>query len=73
MFPNAGPADAVARDGRAEILGVGTTERIPLLPNLPTMAELGTSVDAANWFGLLGPARNPLPRSVTCPPRMAEA
>jgi tripartite-type tricarboxylate transporter receptor subunit TctC len=59
MFLNAGPAEAVARDGRARILGVGASERIPLLPNLPTMAELGTPVDAANWFGLLGPARMP--------------
>ena len=47
MFLNAGPAEAVARDGRAKILGVGANERIPLLPNLPTMAELGTPVDVA--------------------------
>lgn len=59
MFLNAGPAEAVARDGRASILGMGASERIPLLPNLPTMAELGTPVDAANWFGLLGPAHMP--------------
>jgi len=59
MFLNAGPAEAVARDGRSKILGVGASERIALLPNVPTMAELGTPVDAANWFGLLGPARMP--------------
>lgn len=59
MFLNAGPAEAVARDGRAKILGVGAAERIPLLPDTPTLAELGMPVDAANWFGLLGPARMP--------------
>ncbi|WP_207537805.1 Bug family tripartite tricarboxylate transporter substrate binding protein [Sabulicella rubraurantiaca] len=59
MFLNAGPAEAIARDGRAKILGVGADERIPLLPNVPTLKELGTPVDAANWFGLLGPARMP--------------
>lgn len=59
MFLNAGPAEAVARDGRSKILGVGASERIALLPQVPTMAELGTPVDAANWFGLLGPARMP--------------
>lgn len=59
MFLNAGPAEAIARDGRAKILGVGASERIDLLPNVPTLAELGTPVDAANWFGLLGPARMP--------------
>ncbi|MCX8132774.1 MAG: tripartite tricarboxylate transporter substrate binding protein [Roseococcus sp.] len=57
MFLNAGPAEAIARDGRAKILGLGANERIPLLPHVPTMAELGTPVEAANWFGLLGPAR----------------
>ncbi|MCW8087909.1 Bug family tripartite tricarboxylate transporter substrate binding protein [Sabulicella glaciei] len=59
MFLNAGPAEAIARDGRAKILGVGADERIPLLPDVPTLKELGTPVDAANWFGLLGPARMP--------------
>ncbi|CAH0156287.1 tripartite tricarboxylate transporter substrate binding protein [Roseomonas sp. CECT 9278] len=59
MFLNAGPAEAAARDGRTKILGVGAAARIPLLPNVPTMAELGMPVDAGNWFGLLGPARTP--------------
>jgi tripartite-type tricarboxylate transporter receptor subunit TctC len=59
MFLNAGPAEAIARDGKARILGVGADGRIPLLPNVPTMAELGTPIEAGNWFGLLGPARMP--------------
>jgi tripartite-type tricarboxylate transporter receptor subunit TctC len=68
MFLNAGPAEASARDGKARILGVGATTRIPLLPMVPTMAELGMSVEAANWFGLLGPAG--LPPAIAT--RMAE-
>ena len=59
MFLNAGPAEASARDGRLKILGVGAAARIPLLPNTPTLAELGKPIDAANWFGLLAPARLP--------------
>jgi tripartite-type tricarboxylate transporter receptor subunit TctC len=59
MFLNAGPAEATARDGRAKIIGVGATSRIPLLPNTPTLAELGMPIEAANWFGLLGPAGMP--------------
>lgn len=59
MFLNAGPAEAIAKDGQAKILGVGASQRIALLPNVPTMAELGTPVDAANWFGLLGPKAMP--------------
>jgi tripartite-type tricarboxylate transporter receptor subunit TctC len=59
MFMNAGPAEALARDGRVLILGVGSSERVPLLPAVPTLRELGMPVEAANWFALLGPARLP--------------
>ncbi|MCO6415076.1 tripartite tricarboxylate transporter substrate binding protein [Siccirubricoccus sp. KC 17139] len=61
MFLNAGPAEAAAKDGKSKILGVGSRTRIPQLPNTPTMVELGLPVDAANWFGLLGPAGLPAP------------
>ncbi|WP_187829942.1 Bug family tripartite tricarboxylate transporter substrate binding protein [Siccirubricoccus phaeus] len=61
MFLNVGPAEAAARDGKPKILGVGSRARIPQLPNTATMAELGLPVDAANWFGLLGPAHLPAP------------
>ena len=56
MFLNAGPAEAAARDGKMRILGVGAAGRIPQLPQTPTLAELGMPIEAANWFGLLGPA-----------------
>lgn len=59
MFLNAGPAEAAARDGKPRILGVGAADRIPLLPATPTLAELGMPIEAANWFGLLGPAGLP--------------
>ena len=59
MFLNAGPAEATARDGRAKIIAVGAPSRIPLLPNTPTLAELGMPIEAANRFGLLGPAGTP--------------
>ncbi|MFC7738450.1 Bug family tripartite tricarboxylate transporter substrate binding protein [Roseomonas sp. GCM10028921] len=58
-FLNAGPAEAVARDGKVKILAVGGLQRIALLPEVPTLAELGMPVNAATWFGLLGPARMP--------------
>ncbi|MBL6077930.1 tripartite tricarboxylate transporter substrate binding protein [Belnapia sp. T18] len=61
MFLNAGPAEAAARDGRPRILGIGATERVPQLPAAPTLKELGLPVEAANWFGLLGPAGLPAP------------
>ncbi|WP_244457794.1 Bug family tripartite tricarboxylate transporter substrate binding protein [Roseomonas fluvialis] len=59
MFMNAGPAEGLARDGRVKILGIGSPERVPLLPAVPTLRELGMPLDAANWFALLSPARTP--------------
>lgn len=59
MFMNAGPAEGLARDGRVKILGIGSPERVPLLPSVPTLRELGMPLDAANWFALLAPARTP--------------
>ena len=58
-FLNAGPAEALARDGKVKILAVGGPQRLPLLPEVPTLAERSLPVNAATWFGLLGPARMP--------------
>jgi tripartite-type tricarboxylate transporter receptor subunit TctC len=69
MFMNAGPAESLARDGRVRILGIGSAERVPLLPAVPTLRELGLPLDAANWFALLAPVRTPA-AAVT---RIAEA
>jgi tripartite-type tricarboxylate transporter receptor subunit TctC len=57
MFMNAGPAEALARDGRVRILGIGSSQRVPLLPAVATFQELGMPLEAANWFAVLGPAR----------------
>ena len=44
--------------GTMRALAVGTPERMPWLPDVPTFAELGLpSVDASNWHGLVAPAR----------------
>lgn len=44
--------------GTMRALAVGTPERMPWLPEVPTFAELGLpSVDASNWHGLVAPAR----------------
>ncbi|MBL6082036.1 tripartite tricarboxylate transporter substrate binding protein [Belnapia sp. T18] len=58
-FLNAGPAEALARDGKVKILAVGGPQRLPLLPDVPTLAERSLPVNAATWFGLLGPAKMP--------------
>jgi tripartite-type tricarboxylate transporter receptor subunit TctC len=48
------------KSGKLRALAVGTSERIPLLPDLPTVAELGyPGFESSQWFGLLVPAKTP--------------
>lgn len=45
---------------RLRPLAVSTLERLPLLPQLPTIAESGfPGFEAGNWYGLLVPAGTP--------------
>jgi tripartite-type tricarboxylate transporter receptor subunit TctC len=48
------------RAGEIKILGVGSLQRLPLVPELPTVAESGLpGYQAVAWFGLFGPAAMP--------------
>ena len=43
-------------------LAVGGRLRVPALPDLPTMSELGyPQIEADNWYGMVAPARTPRP------------
>jgi tripartite-type tricarboxylate transporter receptor subunit TctC len=46
-----------ARAGRLKLLAAVTRERIPRLPDLPTVSESGVpGFEAGTWFALVGPA-----------------
>ena len=46
-----------AKAGRIKILGVTTLQRLPFLPDVPTVAESGLAgYEAISWFGLVAPA-----------------
>jgi len=48
--------------GRIRALGVTTTQRSPLLPEVPTLAEAGIAgYEFAGWYAMLGPAGLPAP------------
>jgi tripartite-type tricarboxylate transporter receptor subunit TctC len=48
------------REGRLRPLAVTSTRRLPLLPEYPTVAELGyPGYQAGNWYGLMVPAKTP--------------
>jgi tripartite-type tricarboxylate transporter receptor subunit TctC len=50
------------RSGKLRALGVGATERNPLMPDVPTISESGLpGYAAANWIGIVAPAGTPQP------------
>ncbi len=49
-----------ARSGRLKLVAAATAQRIPRLPDLPTVAESGVpGYEAGTWFALMGPAGMP--------------
>ena len=49
-----------ARAGRLKLVAAATAQRIPGLPDLPTVAESGVSgYEAGTWFALVGPPGMP--------------
>lgn len=44
-----------ARQGRLRVLGVGTPQRMPELPDVPPIADVVPGYVATNWYGLFGP------------------
>jgi tripartite-type tricarboxylate transporter receptor subunit TctC len=48
------------RSGRVRALGIGNAQRIPSLPEFPTIAEAGLpGYEAYAWGGMIGPANMP--------------
>jgi tripartite-type tricarboxylate transporter receptor subunit TctC len=51
------------KSGRATALGVTSAERVPALPDVPTIAESGfPGYDVTLWYGLIGPKGMPAER-----------
>jgi len=50
------------KSGRVKVIGTSGKERVPYLPDVPTLAEAGVKdFNTAPWQGLLAPARTPQP------------
>lgn len=46
--------------GKIKILAVGSARRLPAVPEIPTVAELGyPGFESSQWFGLIVPAKTP--------------
>lgn len=56
---DSGPAITGLQSGKLKALAVTSAERMPSLPQVPTMAELGIDLKVSLWIGLLAPAGTP--------------
>ncbi|WP_424811185.1 Bug family tripartite tricarboxylate transporter substrate binding protein [Roseococcus sp. YIM B11640] len=59
MVMPAGAAEALARDGTVRVLAVLSSERLPLLPQVPTLKEEGLDLSISIFQGIFAPARTP--------------
>jgi tripartite-type tricarboxylate transporter receptor subunit TctC len=61
-FVEAGASLPVIRDGKLRALAVSSLARLPLLPNIPPLAEVAGAPDfeAVSWHLLCSPAKTPL-------------
>ena len=59
-FTPANTGAELIQAGKVRALAVATAQRIPMIPDTPTLAEAGlTDFSYDSWFGLLAPARTP--------------
>jgi tripartite-type tricarboxylate transporter receptor subunit TctC len=62
MFADVGPASVLLKGGQVRALGVTSTERVPAMPDVPTIAEAGVpGFDAVGWTIISAPAATPRP------------
>ena len=48
------------RSGKLRVIATGTPQRIPSLPNLPTVAEQGyKGFESVQWYGIMAPSQTP--------------
>jgi tripartite-type tricarboxylate transporter receptor subunit TctC len=60
LFASMGTAVPHIKSGRIKAFAVTSTARVPAIPEVPTVAELGyPGFEALIWFGVIGPARLP--------------
>jgi tripartite-type tricarboxylate transporter receptor subunit TctC len=60
MFTSVLSTQSFAKSGRVRMLAVGSAQRSPSAPDIPTIAESGyPGFEVTTWWGLLGPAAMP--------------
>ncbi|MPS25768.1 MAG: tripartite tricarboxylate transporter substrate binding protein [Alcaligenaceae bacterium] len=60
FFPTVVSGLPFVRDGKVRVIGVTSSKRLSLLPDVPTVAEAGyPDYSVYGWYGLLAPAGTP--------------
>ena len=60
MYTTTVSGETQIKAGRVKVIGVAADKRVPLLPDVPTLAEAGIKdAEALVWFGMAGPAGMP--------------
>jgi tripartite-type tricarboxylate transporter receptor subunit TctC len=60
MFTGPPSAKSMSEGGRLRLLAVASPQRMPSLPEIPTVSESGVpGYEMGSWFGLLAPAKTP--------------
>lgn len=58
-FTDLPPALGQVRSGRLRMIAVTSAQRVPMLPDVPTVAESVPGYEVSIWYGLLAPAGIP--------------
>ncbi len=62
MFTGPPSAKSMSAGGKLRLLAVAAPQRLPSMPDVPTVSEAGVpGYEMASWFGLLAPAKTPQP------------
>ncbi len=60
LVTDAGLGVAQAQGGRVKVLGVSSAQRVPAIPNIPTIAEAGLpGYEFTAWLAIFAPRRTP--------------
>ena len=59
MFDNLGVSLPLVQSGKLKLLAVASSERLPALPDVPTIAETLPGFEAVAWYGIVAPPKTP--------------
>lgn len=61
MFPSLFTAAPQVKNGKLRAMAVAGPKRLPSMPDVPTLKEMGVDVDVSQWYALFAPAKTPRP------------